>query len=65
MDSASDSLEIEGFSVLASHSPSDNGGPQWIGGVRKTDSYLGDRSSDCVSSDGNPTLSPTSIRMNI
>ena len=45
MDSAPDSLEIEGFSVMASHSVSDNKGPRGIGRVRKTDSDLDDRPS--------------------
>ena len=42
MDSASDSLENKGFSVLASHSVSDNGVPRRIARVRETDSDLDD-----------------------
>ena len=34
-----DSLEIEGFSVLASHTASDNRGPRLIGRVLKTDTW--------------------------
>ena len=64
-----DSLEIEGFRILASHSASDNRGPRRIGRVRKTDTvtailmiHVGPVS---VSSDASPTLSLTSIRMKI
>ena len=63
MDSASDSLEIKGFSVMACHSASDNRGPRRIGRIRETDSDLDDRPS--VSSDASPALSLTSIRMKI
>ena len=69
MDSASDSLEIEGFSVLASHSASDtladNGGRGGSEGSAKLTAILMIGPAASVSGDANPTLSLTSIRMNI